>query len=163
MKPFDTIYHEHFSYFSLLSAETSLSHGLTVYDVEEIPPTVALCDLREARRRRDEASNGTCGEPSKTGNYLVAWTGQSSTRIQREGEETKRRLLEFLINAKRAGKSIAGYVPRGREYPSHYCGIRTDSLTSPSTGIHISKGSSCQEPISLFILQRRSVNETDFI
>jgi hypothetical protein len=128
---FDTIYHEHFSYFSLASTEALLSaHALKVFDVEEIPthggslrllvthtanssnaPSDRLLDLR-----RREADAGI----TTTGYYLS---------FRRKVEQTKRNLLSFLIEAKRSSKAIAGYGAPGKGNTLlNYCGIRSDFL-----------------------------------
>lgn len=126
---FDTIYHEHFSYFSLITAEKIFAaHGLTLFDVEELsthggslrvyarheddgskPVSARLLQLR---RREEEAGVGQMG-------YYEAF----SERVK----ETKRGLLDFMIQVKRAGKRIAGYGAPGKGNTLlNYCGIRTD-------------------------------------
>ena len=128
---FDTIYHEHFSYFSLLSAEALFEgHHLKIFDVEELathggslrifarhqadearPETERL---RELRARELEAGVNTL-------DYYAAFDDQV--------KETKRRLLEFLIKVRRAGKSVVGYGAPGKGNTLlNYCGIRTDLL-----------------------------------
>src|SRR5438128_1848526 len=108
---FDTIYHEHFSYFSLLAVERVLAaHGLCVFDVDELgthggslriyarhsPPSTPGVSEHVTRLRAREASAGL----DRLESY-AAFTEQV--------HETKRRLLDFLIAAKRAGKRVAGY------------------------------------------------------
>jgi len=128
---FDTIYHEHFSYFSFLTAERIFAaHGLRLFDVQELRThggslriyaghaeesgTPESEDVTRLRAR--EASAGL----NRLGAY-AAFTEQV--------HETKRRLLEFLINVKRAGKHIAGYGAPGKGNTLlNYCGIRTDFL-----------------------------------
>ena len=128
---FDTIYHEHFSYFSFLTAERIFAaHGLRLFDVQELRThggslriyaghaeesgTPESEDVTRLRAR--EASAGL----SRLETY-AAFTEQV--------HETKRRLLEFLINVKRAGKHIAGYGAPGKGNTLlNYCGIRTDFL-----------------------------------
>jgi hypothetical protein len=128
---FDTIYHEHFSYFSLLAVETIFAaHGLTVFDVEELwthggsirvyaRPTADTSRPVGARvielRAREEA----------LGFRDMATYAAFEERVR----ETKRRILELLIAAKRAGKRIAGYGAPGKGNTLlNYCGIRTDFL-----------------------------------
>ena len=126
---FDTIYHEHFSYFSFLTAERIFAaHGLTIFDVEELPThggslrvyarhvedTSKPLSDRAIRLRAREESGGF----NRLDRYL-SFTEQV--------HETKRRLLEFLIGAKRKGKSIVGYGAPGKGNTLlNYCGIRTD-------------------------------------
>lgn len=126
---FDTIYHEHFSYFSLLSVERAFArHGLSIYDVEELPThggslriyatytadPIEPVSARLARlRAREEAAGLGRLDP-----YL---------RFGERAKETKRRLLEFLIDAKRAGRTIAGYgAPAKGNTLLNYCAIRAD-------------------------------------
>jgi SAM-dependent methyltransferase len=108
---FDTIYHEHFCYFSFIVIEKVLAHhGLTIFDVEELP-TPRVPDLR---RREMEA--GYARPETYSGFGLQV-------------QETKRKLLSFLIEAKRAGKRIVGYGAPGKGNTLlNYCGIRTDFL-----------------------------------
>jgi hypothetical protein len=130
---FDTIYHEHFSYFSLLSLERVLGdHDLRMFDVEELPshggslriyatpktataaasPSARLTELRE----RETAAGLTS----------LAYYASFGQRVER----TKRQLLRFLIDAREAGKSVAGYGAPGKGNTLlNYCGIRTDLLS----------------------------------
>jgi SAM-dependent methyltransferase len=126
---FDTIYHEHFSYFSLTTVERIFAaHGLTVFDVEELPthggslrlfvrreehtaqpvePTVA-----ELRRREDEFGI------SRMRTYHAF-----AERVM----STKRGLLRFLIQAREEGKRVVGYGAAAKGNTLlNYCGIRTD-------------------------------------
>jgi hypothetical protein len=128
---FDTIYHEHFSYFSLLTAERLFAaHRLTVFDVEELPthggslrlylrhtvdttkpvrPTVAELLARERAAGFDRLDH-----------YLAF-----SPKVER----VKRRLLEFLIQAKDRGRQTVGYGAPGKGNTLlNYCGVRSDLL-----------------------------------
>jgi hypothetical protein len=128
---FDTIYHEHFSYFSLLAVERIFAaHGLRVFDVEELwthggslriwarhadetarPVTARVVDLRTREERAGLRDMATYG------------------RFEERVRETKRKLLDFLIGAKRAGKRVVGYGAPGKGNTLlNYCGIRTDFL-----------------------------------
>lgn len=128
---FDTIYHEHFSYFSLHAAERVFSdQGLEIFDVEELPTHGGSLRVyakhvglarhtstdRLARLREVEEASGV----RRLETYL-----HFSEKVQ----ETKRNLLEFLIDAKRAGKRLVGYGAPGKGNTLlNYCGIRTDFL-----------------------------------
>ena len=126
---FDTIYHEHYSYFSLISVEKIFgAHGLTVFDVDELPThggslriyakhdtddTHAIEPAVQVLRQR-ELDAGVNG---------LAYYATFSERVK----ETKRRLLDFLIDARRRGKSVAAYGAPGKGNTLlNYCGIRTD-------------------------------------
>lgn len=128
---FDTIYHEHFSYFSLISVQQAFGrHGLRIFDVEELPthggslriyathaidPIGRVSDRIEGLRAREEAAG-----LDRLDLYL---------RFGERVQETKRRLLEFLIDVKRAGQTVAGYgAPAKGNTLLNYCGIRDDFL-----------------------------------
>jgi len=128
---FDTIYHEHFSYFSLLAVERIFArHGLTIFDVEELWTHGG--SLRVWARPAADGSR-------PIGERVIALRSQeeaaglarleSYARFEGQVRETKRRLLELLIDAKRRGKRIAGYGAPGKGNTLlNYCGIRTDFL-----------------------------------
>lgn len=128
---FDTIYHEHFSYFSFSTAERIFSaHGLTVFDVEELSTHGG--SLRLYARHTEDTSRPIgrrveemrAKEEEAGLNRLARYTG-----FDEQVRETKRKLLDFLIQAKRAGQSIAGYGAPGKGNTLlNYCGIRTDFL-----------------------------------
>ncbi len=128
---FDTIYHEHFSYFCLATLEHLLGlHGLAAFDVEELPThggslrlyaahagsPVAVPSERLLRLRRFESSVGV---------NTLTYYQNFSDKVRR----VKRELLKFLIEAKEAGKSVVGYGAPGKGNTLlNYCGIRTDFL-----------------------------------
>jgi 2-polyprenyl-3-methyl-5-hydroxy-6-metoxy-1,4-benzoquinol methylase len=128
---FDTIYHEHFSYFSFLTVQrVFLKNGLRMFDVEQIPTHGGSLRIfathaeasglpeqqRVAQLRQEE---------------MVA--GLADLKTYRDFAEqvknTKRLLLNFLIDAKQAGKTVAGYgAPAKGNTLLNYCGIRSDFL-----------------------------------
>jgi hypothetical protein len=128
---FDTIYHEHFSYFSLLTTQIILArHGLTVFDVEEIPTHGG--SLRVYARHASDESRPIA---ASVGELLAREEAFGITRVERyqaftaQVEETKRALLDLLIRLRREGKRIAGYGAPGKGNTLlNYCGIRTDFL-----------------------------------
>ncbi len=128
---FDTIYHEHFSYLSLLTTgRLFAAHGLTIFDVEELPTHGG--SLRVYARHAEDGSKPVDARVSelRAREELagLAELASYSSFAQRVAD-TKRGLLEFLIGAKRAGKSIAGYGAPGKGNTLlNYCGIRTDFL-----------------------------------
>jgi len=128
---FDTIYHEHFSYFSFLTAERIFSmHGLAIFNVEELPTHGG--SLRIYAQHADNKSrpvNARARElhalEEKAGLTCIDTYSQFGEQVK----ETKRKLLEFLIEARRAGKKIAGYGAPGKGNTLlNYCGIRMDFL-----------------------------------
>lgn len=128
---FDTIYHEHFSYFSLLAAERIFAaHGLTVVDVDELPTHGGSLRLSV----RHSGGEGLAVEDAVARLRLTEDdAGLRQMDAYRSFEagvrETKRSLLEFLIEARRAGKSIAGYGAPGKGNTLlNYCGIGPDFI-----------------------------------
>ena len=125
---FDTIYHEHFSYFSLLTATRALErHGLAIFDVEELSthggslriyaghvpraPGERVVELRERERASGLEELAT---------YLAF-----ADRVRRE----KREIVRFFIEQKEAGVSIAGYgAPAKGNTLLNYCGIGRDFI-----------------------------------
>lgn len=129
---FDTIYHEHFSYFSLLAAERIFAaHGLTLFDVEELPTHGG--SLRIYLRHAGEESRPVAAAVEELRQReLDRGLGELSgyATFAPKVEATKRRLLEFLIQAKDEGKSVVGYGAPGKGNTLlNYCGIRTDFLS----------------------------------
>ena len=128
---FDTIYHEHFFYFSLITAERIFAaHGLTLFDVEEIPTHGG--SLRIYGRQTEDGSRPITDhfrELNKREQAAGFERLKTYALFAEKVKETKRKLLEFLIEAKRKGKSIAGYGAPGKGNTLlNYCGIRSDFL-----------------------------------
>ena len=128
---FDTIYHEHFWYFSLLSIEALFArHGLTVFDVEELwthGGSLRIFARHAVDSSRPESPRVTALRKRE----LDAGYRDMAiyTRFEEQVRETKRKLLELLIEAKRAGKRIAGYGAPGKGNTLlNYCGIRGDFI-----------------------------------
>jgi 2-polyprenyl-3-methyl-5-hydroxy-6-metoxy-1,4-benzoquinol methylase len=128
---FDTIYHEHFSYLSLLVTERAFArHGLTIFDVEELPTHGGSLRIF-ARHAHCSAPPITARLNELRGRELACGVNQLSsyTDFKNKVCETKRKLLEFLIEAKRANKKVVGYGAPGKGNTLlNYCGIRSDFL-----------------------------------
>lgn len=128
---FDTIYHEHFSYFSLVTTEKIFAaHGLTVFDVEELASHGGSLRVY-ARHAEDESKPvGSRVLELRAREEALGYTRlETYSRFADQVKETKRKLLEFLIQAKRSGKKIAGYGAPGKGNTLlNYCAIRTDFL-----------------------------------
>jgi SAM-dependent methyltransferase len=128
---FDTIYHEHFSYFSLHSTREILGrHGLEVFDVQELPTHGG--SLRVFARHVEDHARPV--EPAVAA-LLAREEAFGITRVDTyrafaaQVEETKRDILDLLIGLKRKGKRIAGYGAPGKGNTLlNYCGVRTDFL-----------------------------------
>lgn len=128
---FDTIYHEHFSYFSFLAVEQVFArHGMKLFDVEELSThggslRIYACHdddtskPMEARARELKSREEAAGF-RRLSHYLS---------FSRQVEVTKRKLLSFLISAKQEGKHVVGYgAPAKGNTLLNYCGIRTDLI-----------------------------------
>lgn len=127
---FDTIYHEHFSYLSLLTVQRIFSaHGLAVVEVEELPTHGG--SLR-VHARRVEAAGGV--DPSVV-RVLQKELAEGLDRIEtytafeQSVRLAKRELLKFLSNARRQGRSVVAYGAAAKGNTLlNYCGIRNDFL-----------------------------------
>lgn len=128
---FDTIYHEHFSYFSFLAVEQVFAcHGLRLFDVEELSThggslRIYACHdqddskplLTRARDLKNREKNAGFGEL----NHYLSFAPKV--------EATKRKLLSFLISARQEGKRVIGYgAPAKGNTLLNYCGVRTDLM-----------------------------------
>ena len=127
---YDTIYHEHFSYFSLHALVTLLkSHALKVIDVEELTThggSLRVWISHSADARVATASVAKVLEDERRAGLLDLRTyGAFSAHVF----EHKAALLEFLIGVARRGKSVAGYgAPAKGNTLLNYCGIKSDLL-----------------------------------
>jgi hypothetical protein len=128
---FDTIYHEHFSYLSLVAARRILErHGLRVFDVEELPThggslRVFAC-RQDARRWAPMPSVEALAARERAAGLESLPTFLAFAEAVKE---TKRGILQFLIEARRAGRRICGYgAPAKGNTLLNYCGIGTDFI-----------------------------------
>lgn len=128
---FDTIYHEHFSYFSFSTVEKVFAaHGLTLFDVEEIKTHGG--SLRIYGRHAEDAGKSVTERVTEL-RQREKNLGFTDLKIYADFEETvketKRRILEFLIQAKRDGHTVVGYGAPGKGNTLlNYCGIRQDFI-----------------------------------
>jgi SAM-dependent methyltransferase len=127
---YDTIYHEHFSYFSFSTIRDVFgAQGLSVIDVEELPSHGG--SLRIYAAHADEGRE----QATPVGELLAREEAEGLRDRARYGrfaedvKESKRALLDLLIGLRRAGKQVAGYGAPGKGNTLlNYCGIRTDFL-----------------------------------
>ncbi len=131
LNQFDTIYHEHFSYFSLLTHERIWRHnGMRVFDVETLSThggslRVFGCHADDASKPETDRLKALREQEKQAGLGTLAAYGRYTERVER----TKRKLLAFLIDAREAEKTVAGYGAPGKGNTLlNYCGIRTDFL-----------------------------------
>ncbi len=128
---FDTIYHEHFSYYTLLTARRVLAgHGLRVFDVEELTTHGGSLRLYvchdDARRHVDTARVADLLDREEAAGYADV---NGYTAFDDRVRAVKRDLVAFLIAARRDGRSVVGYGAPGKGNTLlNYCGIRTDLL-----------------------------------
>jgi 2-polyprenyl-3-methyl-5-hydroxy-6-metoxy-1,4-benzoquinol methylase len=128
---FDTIYHEHFSYFSFATADRVLkAHGLVVFDVDELAThggslrVYAGHQAHTARRVSDRVPALHAAE-RKQGLHDIGTYARFPDRVH----EAKCALLEFLIARKREKKHIIAYgAPAKGNTLLNYCGVRTDFI-----------------------------------
>ena len=128
---FDTIYHEHFYYYSLLTVQHIFTHfGLTVFDVEELPThggSLRIYACRNESRRAVVSPNVAVVLEKEKAAHLDEMSAYQSfnQRIQ----QVKRDALAYLIHEKNAGKRIAafGAAAKGNTF-LNYCGIGRDFI-----------------------------------
>jgi SAM-dependent methyltransferase len=128
---FDTIYHEHYSYFSLTTLVRLFSeHDLEVFDVEELPShggslRVYVKHTGDRGHRRMPAVDGLLASERAGGYDRLEGYRHFADRVA----ELKWQLLELLIELRRRGHQIVGYGAPGKGNTLlNYCAIRTDLL-----------------------------------
>jgi len=128
---FDTIYHEHFSYFSLISTiEIMKAHGLRVFDVEELKShggSLRVYACRATSQTYSVAPNVQKVIRDEKNAQLDTIAGYEA--FARQVQETKLELVDFLLKAAKQGKKVAGYGAPGKSATLlHYCGIGKDLI-----------------------------------
>ena len=125
---FDTIYHEHFSYLSMLAVRRVFAaHGLTIFDADELPTHGGSLRVyaKHAAAHMEPGPNVVRIEDEERAFGLADL--ETYSRFAEQVRETKRALLAFLIGAKNEGKTVAGYgAPAKGNTLLNYCGVRTD-------------------------------------
>ncbi len=130
-RQFDTIYHEHFSYFSFFTIDKILNnHRLKIFDVEELPThggslRIYACHTDDSSKPVSENVGLLKNKETEEGiTSLEYYSG-----FQEDIFRLKREILEFFINAKNENKKICGYGAPGKGNTLlNFCGIRTDFL-----------------------------------
>jgi SAM-dependent methyltransferase len=127
---FDTIYHEHFSYFSLTAAAAVLfRHGLSVFDVEELSTHGGSLRVYAAHAAAGQPRSSRVDELLRTEQTAGLLDHSTYKNFGEAVKEVKRRLLEFLIGVRREGRSIVAYGAAAKGTTLlNYCGIRRDFL-----------------------------------
>ena len=145
---FDTIYHEHFSYFSLLTARKVFeAHGLELFDVEELRSHGgSLRIYRPAHgHRRQPVSHRASQELAERERALGFDTLAAHLLVRRAGERHQVAAAGVPDRAPTQGKRIVGYGAPGKGNTLlNYCGIRTDLLDYTVDRNPYKQGSSCR-------------------
>jgi 2-polyprenyl-3-methyl-5-hydroxy-6-metoxy-1,4-benzoquinol methylase len=128
---FDTIYHEHFSYFSFLTVrKVFAAHGLTIFDVEELDThggslRIYACHAENKAKTLEPRVMKLVEKETAAGFDTL----QHYLSFGEKVKKIKQGILQFMIDAKREGKTIAGYgAPAKGNTLLNYCGIRTDFI-----------------------------------
>jgi len=128
---FDTIYHEHFSYFSMLTTLRIMqTHGLKLFDVEELSThggslRVYACRAESQTHKIDASVEKLIAKEENAG--LASMEGYQRFALQ--VKQTKWALVDFLLTAVRQGKTVAGYGAPGKSATLlNYCGIGKDLI-----------------------------------
>jgi SAM-dependent methyltransferase len=127
----DTIYHEHFSYFSFLTVSRVFeAHGLRLFDVEELPThggslRIYGCHSNEAGKSESDAARELREREHAVGFERLDTYLQYGRRV----EQDKRQILRFLIDLKAEGRRVVGYgAPAKGNTLLNYCGVRRDFI-----------------------------------
>jgi SAM-dependent methyltransferase len=127
----DTIYHEHFSYFSFLTVGRVFeAHGLRLFDVDDLPThggslRIYGCHADDAEKRQSAAATELRERERESGYEQI----DTYLAYNRRVEQDKRQTLAFLIELKAKGLRIAGYgAPAKGNTLLNYCGIGRDFI-----------------------------------
>lgn len=164
---FDTIYHEHFSYFSLLALEPVFAaHGLTVFDAEQLPTHGGSLRLWLAPAAASRLSTDGLAALRRLEHLCALDRIETYQRFAPSVLACRRDLVRFLIDASRDGKRVVGYgaAAKGNTF-LNYCGIKSDILPYvadlnpakighylPGTHIPVVHASDVQESAADFVL-----------
>jgi hypothetical protein len=127
---YDTIYHEHFSYFSFATtAEIFRAHGLELYDVEELWTHGGSLRVYAQHAGGPHVTTDAVLELLEREEREGLRSPERYAKFAEDVKESKRALLECLIGLRREGKQVVGYGAPGKGNTLlNYCGIRTDLL-----------------------------------
>jgi 2-polyprenyl-3-methyl-5-hydroxy-6-metoxy-1,4-benzoquinol methylase len=128
---FDTIYHEHFSYLSFGTARAVLAaHGLTVYDVDELPTHGGSLRLYARHASNEELSVTSAVEALEAKEGAAGLRSASGyQRLQRAADEIRSSVLGFLCEQRRAGRRVVAYGAAAKGNTLlNYCGLKGNDL-----------------------------------
>jgi SAM-dependent methyltransferase len=128
---FDTIYHEHFSYFSFLTVSAVFAHhGVRLFDVEEIPThggslRIYGCHAGNTAHVTTDRAQQLLAVEREAGLDRLSGYAAFPEQVRR----TKRTLVRFLLDAKESGATIAAYgAPAKGNTLLNYAGVGTDII-----------------------------------
>ncbi|MFA6988626.1 MAG: class I SAM-dependent methyltransferase [Candidatus Gastranaerophilaceae bacterium] len=126
---FDTIYHEHFSYRSLISVfEIFAHHGMDIYDVEELPTHGGSLRIYGGNKGAIPITSRVKEMLAKEADFGLKDI-DTYLQFSEKVKETKRKLLNFLIRLKNENKTIVGYGAAAKGNTLlNYCGIGNDFI-----------------------------------
>jgi SAM-dependent methyltransferase len=128
---FDTIYHEHFSYFSLHAIEQVFArHGLRLYDVERLPTHGGSLRIFAAHAARADLNDSACLSEVRAQETAAGLTDLGTyRRFSKRVEECRDSLLAFLAVAKREGKRVAAYGAAAKGNTLlNFCGVTPQDI-----------------------------------
>jgi hypothetical protein len=127
---FDTIYHEHFSYFSVLTAsQVFAAHGLRLVDVEELPTHGGSLRVQVRHESDDVPVAGAVGRLIAEERRAGLDSIDAYRRFADDARETRRVLVEFLATARAEGRRVAGYgAPAKATTLLNYCDVGPESI-----------------------------------
>ncbi|MBR0995346.1 class I SAM-dependent methyltransferase [Bradyrhizobium japonicum] len=127
---FDTIYHEHLSYFSLATLERVFrAHDLRVFDVDELPTHGGSLRLHVCSEAAPRSPSSTLAQLRQR--EAVAWLDQPGRYLDFQAKVAAKRetIRDFLVAAKRAGKTVLAYgAPAKGNTLLNYCGITRELI-----------------------------------
>jgi SAM-dependent methyltransferase len=128
---FDTIYHEHFSYISLLAIEQVFGrHGLKIFDVEELPTHGGSLRIFAAHAGRGDLADSEALRAVRAAEKSAGLDELGTyARFAERVEACRRSMLDFLARAKRESKSVAAYGAAAKGNTLlNYCGVTSADI-----------------------------------
>ena len=128
---FDTIYHEHYSYLSLITVEKIFTfHGMTIFDVEEIPTHGGSLRIFAKHTNNNDLSIEKNVIDLRKKEVDAGFKKISMYEgFQEKVVETKRQFIEYLAKQKKGGKKIVAYgAPAKGNTFLNYCGVGTEFI-----------------------------------
>jgi SAM-dependent methyltransferase len=129
-REWDTIYHEHFSYFSWICVrQVFAAHGLRLYDVEELPTHGGSLRIYGCHAESEQADSPAVAELERREREAGLDRLETYLTFEQRVREHKWAIVEFLVNERRGGSRIAAYgAPAKGNTLLNYCGVRTDLI-----------------------------------